>query len=642
MRSYGYNYCMNISTKILDSGLKIYFFSSTEFAKLNPKDKKEDFDALRFGVRLNALSMIKVAGSGHVGSSLSAIDLFIAAKLFYLGEGINKNNNQNGILFSSKGHDAPGLYSVLHAFGEVPDEAIFSLRRLGGYPGHPEVGVANVPTNTGSLGMGISKAKGFSYAYNLKNQSAKKIAVILGDGELQEGQIWESLPGASRDNLNNILAVVDGNKIQSDTWVEKTLPLGNLKMRVAGSGWEYLECDGHDFHSLKKSMNLSINSKVPVFLYAHTVKSSGIDFMEIFHPEGNFYKYHSGAPSDSEYYSGALSILKNLKSIDAEKILEISNLISSNLSINSEDFNPKSRNPSLILDWNESLIREFKNDNTLIALDADLKFDTGTYGVAKSFPKRYIQCGIAEQDMVSIAGTLALSGFKPIVHSFASFLTNRSAEQIFNNLTENSQIIYAGFLAGILPSAPGHSHQAVNDVGIISSSHGISIYEPSCKMELEYCFSKALKEIKNTYIRIGSVDYPDSLKKVTEVNNLNSRIIGTDIAIITSGPSMTKIALEVAMFSPNQISVYTRPQINVQFTEKEILEIAKYKGLIVLENYLPALGTYHFLREGIGGSSITIKRIGVESIPRNGQTSEVLAIHGLDAKSIFKEALSLM
>jgi transketolase len=348
---------MNISSKTLDSGLKIYYFPNSEFTRLNPSEKKQDFDFLRFGVRLNALSMIKVAGSGHVGSSLSAVDLFVSAKLFYLEENINKTNNSNGILFSSKGHDAPGLYSVLHAFGEIPDESIFSLRKLNGLPGHPEVGVANVPTNTGSLGMGISKAKGFSYAYNLKNQSEKKIAVVLGDGELQEGQIWESLPGASRDNLGNILAIVDGNKIQSDTWVEKTLPLGDLRMRTAGSGWEYLECDGHDFDSLKKSMQLARRSRIPVFLYAHTVKSSGIDFMETFHPDGNFYKYHSGSPTDDEYYSGILSILKQLTGISEEKILEISNLISVNQLVISEDFKPKNRNPSLILDWNESLLR---------------------------------------------------------------------------------------------------------------------------------------------------------------------------------------------------------------------------------------------------------------------------------------------
>ena len=633
---------MNIDSKTLESGLKIYYFPNSEFTKLNPLEKKQDFDFLRFGVRLNALSMIKVAGSGHVGSSLSAIDLIVSAKLFYLEENINKTDNSKGILFSSKGHDAPGLYSVLHAFGELPDDAIFSLRRLNGFPGHPEVGVANVPTNTGSLGMGISKAKGFSYAYNLKNQSEKRVAVILGDGELQEGQIWESLPGASRDSLRNILAIIDGNKIQSDTWVEKTLPLGDLRMRTAGSGWEYLECDGHDYDSLKKSMQLAKHSKIPIFLYAHTVKSSGIDFMETFHPSGNFYKYHSGSPTDDEYYSGVLSILSHLTCISEEKILEISNLISINKPVISEDFNPKSRNPSLILDWNESLLREFANDETLIALDADLKFDTGTYGVADRYPERYIQCGIAEQDMVSIAGTLALSGFKPIVHSFASFLTNRSAEQIFNNLTENSQILYMGFLAGILPSAPGHSHQAVNDVGIIASSSGISIYEPSCKTELEYCFSKALKEFKNTYIRIGSVDYPDSLEKTQENSNLNPRITGTDIAIITSGPSMTKIALEVANLSPSRISVYTRPQINIEFTKEEILEITKYRGVIVLENYLPALATYYYLREKLYGLDIAIKRVGVESIPKNGQTLEVLAIHGMDSQSIHKAALSLM
>jgi transketolase len=159
--------------------------------------------------------------------------------------------------------------------------------------------------------------------------------------------------------------------------------------------------------------------------------------------------------------------------------------------------------------------------------------------------------------MVSIAGTLALSGYVPVVHSFASFLTTRAAEQIFNNLTEESKIIYAGFLAGILPSAPGHSHQSVIDVGIISSMQFIDIYEPSCKDELKLSLKNAVRGTKSSYIRIGSVDYPDPLdSRDMNLGQLIQRKNGTRIALITSGPTMLRLALEIED-QKSEINIFT-------------------------------------------------------------------------------------
>ncbi|HXK18058.1 MAG TPA: 1-deoxy-D-xylulose-5-phosphate synthase N-terminal domain-containing protein, partial [Polyangiaceae bacterium] len=181
--------------------------------------------------RLNALYMIARAGSGHIGSSFSSLDIVTWLHL----EELNRDGGR-GLYFSSKGHDAPGLYSLLIALEQLPLESIHRLRQLDGLPGHPDVGTAGIVTNTGSLGMGISKAKGFALAQRFLDQPGR-IYVLTGDGELQEGQIWESLISAANLKLHEICAIVDHNKLQSDTFVEKTSSLGDLPAKFQSFDW---------------------------------------------------------------------------------------------------------------------------------------------------------------------------------------------------------------------------------------------------------------------------------------------------------------------------------------------------------------------------------------------------------------------
>jgi transketolase len=622
-----------IIRKVLDSDFSIFFVKSENFYKIDPLNSKADFKFMANACRLNALSMIKAAGSGHIGSSFSAIDLIISVKLFLFDQSNKKTSDDSNIFFTSKGHDAPGLYAVMNAFGEIPDSKMLELRRLNGLSGHPEVGLFGIPTSTGSLGMGISKAKGFCYA---NSNSRNRVVVLLGDGELQEGQIWESMPGAARDKLKNLIVIVDGNKIQSDTWVNSTLPLGNLRQRVEGSGWKYLECNGHDYKSLKETFNLIKGSEGPIFLYAHTVKSSGVSFMEEFDESGRFYKFHSGSPTDNEYVRAALELATACSpNLDIE-LDELKKIDTGSEIFQGDHFSPKKRIPSLIDLWANLLDELFINDEKYFALDADLSYDTGTYIVAQKFPERYIQCGIAEQDMVSMAGTLALSNKIPIVHSFASFLSTRAAEQIFNNLSENSKVIYCGFLAGLLPSAPGHSHQAVSDVGIICSFPNIEILEPACAVELEMCKEFVITCMNSVYLRVGSVDLPSEYSEPgVKLGDLFKRTNGSDFAIITSGPSMTKIAVEVSRQLP-EVSVFTYPTIQRKLSDSDTDKLLRFKKIIVIENYLPALALAHSIENSLRLRNYEGKflRIGPDSIPKNGRSDEVLKFHEMDPESI--------
>src|SRR5215207_7987581 len=212
--------------------LELQYVPVEEFQRL----LRADIDAVqRTGAfaalaRINTLYMIAGAWSGHIGTSFSSLEVMSWLFLNELRD-LDKGPAACDVFFSSKGHDAPALYNVLIGLGLLPAEKLHHLRRLHGLPGHPHVETPYIQANTGSLGMGISKAKGMVLANRLLGVD-QRIYVLTGDGELQEGQFWESLPSAVNLGLHEITAIIDHNKIQSDTWVKDVSDLGGLEGKL--------------------------------------------------------------------------------------------------------------------------------------------------------------------------------------------------------------------------------------------------------------------------------------------------------------------------------------------------------------------------------------------------------------------------
>jgi transketolase len=271
-------------------------------------------------------------------------------------------------------------------------------------------------------------------------------------------------------------------------------------------------------------------------------------------------------------------------------------------------------------------------------MDGDLSYDTGTHLARKAFPDRYIQAGIAEQDMVSLAGTLALAGKTPIVHSFSTFLTMRAAEQIFNNATEYSRVLYFGFLAGLVPSAPGFSHQAVSDVGLMSSVPRMHIIEPACASELKSGVAWALSQGDPVYFRMGNTTPMVAASGAVNPGDLVPRRVGNEVAVVSSGPLLTEQALaaaEILSGTGSEIAVYTMPWSTTVLSAQSADELSRYNTVFVLENHNPARAKHLLLTEGNPlGPQTRVYRVGLEGIPQNGQPAEVLEHHGLDSKTL--------
>ncbi len=279
----------------------------SEFDRIRAANVDRDvrIGALADMCRLNALVAVKRAGSGHLGSSFSAMDIVA----FLLFEELNTaalgwSHPDRDVYFSSKGHDVPGLYAALYALDAISRERLLRLRRLGGLDGHPDVGVPGIEANSGSLGMGISKGRGIAWAKRRLGRGGR-VVVMTGDGELQEGQNYEGLQAAAQEQLAGLTVVVDRNELQSDKRTEEIVSLGELEERFRAFGWHVETCDGHDVGALRTAFaSFAEIGDRPQVLVAETIKGKGVSFME--HPValvegGGTYRWHAGAPDDESF-----------------------------------------------------------------------------------------------------------------------------------------------------------------------------------------------------------------------------------------------------------------------------------------------------------------------------------------------------
>jgi transketolase len=593
--------------------------------------------------RLNALYMIARAGSGHIGSSFSSLDL---VTWLYLEE-----MRDADVFFSSKGHDAPGFYALLIGLGRLDPELLHGLRRLGGLPGHPDVGTPGVAANTGSLGMGISKAKGMVRADRLAGHD-RRFFVMTGDGELQEGQIWESLASAAAARMGEITVVVDHNKIQSDTWVASVSDLGDLARKFEAFGWHAVRCDGHSPAALGETFAaLARIGDRPKVVIADTVKGKGVSFMEstALGPAEKFYRFHSGAPDDGAYARAVTELLTAANGM-------LSGAGAAALTVETKP-RPDRVTPAtperLVVAYSRALLAHAERDPRIVALDADLVLDTGLIPFADRFPDRFVECGIAEQDMVSQAGGLALAGMLPVVHSFACFLSTRPNEQIYTNATERRKIVYVGSLAGLLPGGPGHSHQSVRDISALSAVPGLELIQPASEDEVTQAVAYCLETAESScYLRLVSVPCRVPYRLPADYRLERGRGValteGDDAVLFGYGPVMLAQAYDAAGFLRERhrfgLRVVNLPWLNFVDDAWLAAETDGIRDLFTLDDHYVQGGQgemvgAHLAELGRAADS-RLRRFGVRSIPACGQNDEVLRAHRLDAESLAADVLA--
>lgn len=626
--------------------------------------RKSEFDKVKFHngdwakrmklfadmCRYNTLVAVKKAGSGHLGSSLSAMDI---VTYLYLNElnvlEVGIDSPDRDIYFSSKGHDVPGLYSLFYALGIIPEEKLLMLRRLHGLDGHPEVRQPGIEASTGSLGMGISKAKGMAWAKTY-NKNKGNVYVLTGDGEFQEGQIWESLQATAHQKVNNVTAIMDHNKYQTDMLVADVNNIEDVVTKVSAFGWYVVRINGHDFNELKNTFDsLKKVTDKPKMIIADTIKGRGVSFMEKPLTETfqgkTLYKWHSGAPDDESYIKGLSELSESINKLAAE--IGISKIeIPEN---KTEGKVATKLDKEFVTDaYGEALVELAKTNEKFVVLDGDLSADCKLRNFEKTFPDRFIENGIAEQDMVSMAGGLARMGLIPIVNTFASFLAARANEQIYNNAGEKTKIIYTCHFAGMIPAGPGKSHQSVRDISLFGALPNVTIIQPcnaqETKWATDYCINVAEE---NCVLRLVIGPSPERIQLPSDYKfqvGVGATLTeGNDAILFGYGPVMLHEALVAADYLKKigfSLKVVNMPWLN-KIDLNWLKEIIKdQKRIFVLEDHSAVGG----LGDRILNALVEIGEIsgrefinlGLKEYPECGTPLEVLEYHKLDGKSLAK------
>ena len=437
------------------------------------------------------LVALYAAGSGHAGGTLSVMDITAALYLHVADHDPHNPSwpDRDRIVWST-GHKAPSLYLGLAFAGFCPLDDVVTLRKLGSpYQGHPHwLKLPGVEVSTGSLGQGLSIAVGMGLAARLDGKQ-HKIFCLMGDGEQQEGQVWEAAMEAGHFHLDNIVAIVDCNRLQIDGWVKDVMEVEPLGDKYASFGWEVLRIDGHDMNQV---VDVLVKARAvegkPTVILADTIKGKGVSFME------NQAGWHGKVPNRSELDAA-------LKELGLSERIPVEQLLNKAKSYQAEvDRKLASKMPSFSRDywWNagESMkvkmeptrkgfgqsLAENGDDERVVCLGLDI---SGSITISEFYAGkparagRWISMGIAEQSATSAAAGMAKEGKLPVLGSYATFSAARNLDQIRTSVCYgNFNVLIAGAHAGVSVGPDGATHPALEDLFAMQGLPNMSVVGP--------------------------------------------------------------------------------------------------------------------------------------------------------------------
>lgn len=259
------------------------------------KKRINELEKISKDIRKMVLEMIHVSGSGHPGGSLSCVDILVTLYNECMNLNLDKYGKRIDKFVLSKGHAAPAYYAVLAYKGFIPKEDLLTLRKYNSYlEGHPSNKINGVDVSSGSLGQGLSVANGMALSKKISKEEGY-VYCLLGDGEMQEGQVWEALMSANKYRLSNLIAFVDFNRLQIDGNVSDVMPIEPLKEKIESFNLNVLEINGHSHEEIINAIENAKKHNKATVIICNTIKGKGISFME------NEAKWHGKAPNDEEY-----------------------------------------------------------------------------------------------------------------------------------------------------------------------------------------------------------------------------------------------------------------------------------------------------------------------------------------------------
>lgn len=588
------------------------------------------------------------AGSGHPTSCLSAADLgTVLFDKYFTYDLENPLNIYNDRFILSKGHAAPLLYTLFALSGAFPLEELRTLRKFGSrLEGHPTSKFPYSEAATGSLGQGLSVGAGLALLAK-REKLPYRTFVLLGDGELAEGQNWEAANFASFYKLDKLIAIADVNRLGQSQETMFGHHIEKYIARFTSFGFEAIAIDGNNLFEVDKAFKLATdnNTGKPFVIIAKTFKGKGVSFLE------NKDNWH-GKPLKKEDLEKALAELGTVDDglkfkLKKPQKLQLPQKIKSpeNLKINyTKDQLHATREV-----YGQAITRLGRLNKNIYVLDAEVKNSTYSLDFLKAIPDRFIECFIAEQNMVGVAVGLSRLGKIPFVSTFAAFLT-RAADQIRMAAVGCANLKLVGSHAGVSIGEDGPSQMGLEDFAFIGAIPDSIIFHPCDAVSTAKIIPQMANHMGITYLR--------TLRSKTSVlyeTTEDFPIGGSKILRKSASDILSVVAAGITVFEALKAYEELKKQgINIRVidcysikpidssTLKQSLKETKEKIIITVEDHFEHGGLGDFVLSAVAGTGVRVEKMAVTKISKSGKPEELLDDAGITAPHIIAKVKKLL
>lgn len=605
-------------------------------------------------LRVDSIRSTTLAGSGHPTSSMSPADLMAILLSKYLRYDFDHPGNPNNDrLIFSKGHAAPLLYSMYKAAGVISDEELRSLRHFGSpLEGHPTPALPWVDVATGSLGQGLAIGVGIALAGKYLDQLPYHTWVLLGDSEIAEGSVWEAFDHAAHYTLDNLIAIIDVNRLGQRGQTELGWNTQAYANRARAFGWQAIEIDGHDLTEIDQAYSaaITVNDR-PTVIIARTIKGKGVTSLEDLGGwHGKALKPDAQTQAIAELGGERQMIIEVDKPEEQRQPASIGKAKPLQLPTYNKGVKVATRRA-----YGDTLLALGAAQPNVIVLDAEVSNSTYAEDFAEAYPERYFEMYIAEQQMVAAAVGLQVRKYKPFASTFAAFLT-RAYDFIRMAAVSRANIKLVGSHAGVSIGQDGASQMGLEDLAAFRAVWSSTVLYPSDANQTAKLVAQMSDRHGIVYLRTtrestpiiydGQEQFPIGGSKIIHSSHRDqATVIGAGITVheaIKAYDRLKKEGIKVRV-----IDAYSVKPIDVETLHQAARDT---KGnLVVVEDHWIEGGLGAAVLDAFAGTSNTpfyqgpqlrLIKLAVREMPASGKPEELLHAAKIDADAIVEAVKS--
>ena len=593
-------------------------------------------------LRIHSLVSTSEAGSGHPTTCLSAADIVSALffhAMHYDCENAQNPNNDRFIL--SKGHAAPLLYAAYAEAGIIPTDDLLTLRQIDSIlEGHPTPRFDWTEVATGSLGQGLSLGLGMALNGKYLDKSDYRVYVLLGDGEIAEGSVWEAAALASYYKLNNLVGIIDVNALGQSQRTMYAFDIDTYCQRFEAFGWQTIGIDGHDYDEILPALDKAkASTDKPTMIVAKTFKGQGVSFL------ANEDNWHGKAVPKGEELDKALNELGPLNTdipLQIESPKPTEKHASTIKACDPPEYKPDEE-VATRGGYGTGLAKLGDANPNVVALDGDTKNSTYAEEFMKRHPDRFFEMFIAEQNLVGAGIGLAKRGKIPFVSTFAAFLS-RAYDHIRMSAISQANIKYAGSHCGVSIGEDGPSQMGLEDLAMFRAIPNSVVLYPSDAVSAERLVAEAAAHQGIVYLRTSrpktailygaDESFPIGGSKVIKKSEQDK------VTVVAAGITLHEALKAHETLSTEGISIRIIDVYSIKPIDAKTLRTAAAdtnNTLITVEDHYPEGGLGDAVLDAVATEGICVHKLAVTGIPRSGKPDELLELHGINANAIIQK-----